>query len=108
MGRKRECSASDSLLDTSQGQHVGYDVGIRAHLKLVSENIFLDYKNTKWNTKDFSIIQQTDDSRHMFKTPLKLSYHNHHEHQVLYSDNVSVIPSDPMCISLCVVLTDTD
>lgn len=28
-----------------------FSIGIQTHLKLVSENIFLDYKNTKWNTK---------------------------------------------------------
>ena len=61
-----------------------YFIGIRTHLKLVLENIFLDYKNTKWNTKisacTANILQQTN-IEDILETIL---YHNHHEHQVLF------------------------
>lgn len=45
----------------------------------------------------------------MFKTSLKLSYTTIIMNIKYYSNNVSVSPSDSMCISLCFVTTsDTD
>lgn len=40
-----------SFQPLSRCSNSNISTGIRTHLKLVSENILLDYKNTKWNTK---------------------------------------------------------
>lgn len=46
-------------------------IRIRTHLKLVSENILLDYKNTKWNTK-IPAYEASRLSRTRSETHLKL------------------------------------
>lgn len=75
--------AAGFFLITKQGQKRELSHRNETHLKLVLENTFLDYKNTKCNTKILAHAAKKLQHTNISDVLRTILYHNHHEYQVI-------------------------